>query len=101
MFNVLMQFLFKRLPMPQKRPQSSPGCPTQPRGSPGQSGIGSGTAGSHAHDRRSPSVSCHSATSAQSGTGASHIADKADNVNCNNKHFKVDLAITAVILAYL
>ena len=87
--------------MPRTHPQSSPGCPTQPRGSPGQSGTGSGTAGSLARDRKSSSVSCHSAASVQSGTGASHIADKADNVNCSNKHFKVDLAITASVLAYL
>lgn len=87
--------------MPQTHPQSSPGRPTRPRGSLGRSGTGSGTAGSHAHDRRSFSVSCRSAALAQSGTGASHIADEADNVNCNNKHFKADLAITAAALAYL
>lgn len=78
--------------MQQRRPQSSPGYPTQRRGSPGRSGTGSGTAGSHAHDKRSSSVSCRSAASAQSGTGASHIAGEAEKVNCDNKHFKVDLA---------
>lgn len=77
--------------MLQRHPQSSPDCPTRPLGLPGRSGTGSGTAKSHAHDRRSSSVSCRSAASAQSGTGASHIADEADKVNCNNKHFIEDL----------
>lgn len=79
------------LPMLQRHPRSSPDCPTRPLGLPGRSGTGSGTAKSHAHDRRSSSVSCRSAASAQSGTGASHIADEADKVNCNNKHFIEDL----------
>lgn len=70
--------------MPQRRPQSSLSCPTPPRGSPGRSGTGSGTAGSPALDRRSFSASCRSAALAQSGTGASHIADEADGVKWNN-----------------
>ncbi len=67
--------------MPQTHLQSSPGCPTLPRGSPGQSGTGSGTAGSHALDKRSSLVSGRSAAVARSGTGASHIAEKVDHVN--------------------
>jgi len=74
--------------MQQRHPQSSPGRPTQRRGSPGRYGTGSGTAGSHAHDGRSSSASCRSATSARAGTAASHIAEEADNENGNNTHFQ-------------
>lgn len=74
------------LPMPQRHPQSSPDCPTRPRGWPGRSETGSGTARSPSPYRRSFSVSCRSTAVAQSGTGASHNADKAENVNFNDNN---------------
>lgn len=108
MFNILVNILdtkFKNnslgLPMQQRHPQSFPGCPTPPLGSPGQFGTGSGTAGSHAHDKRSSSVSCRSAASAQVLTGASRIADKADKMKCKNKTYQSRFDITAATRAYL
>lgn len=75
--------------MPQRHPRSSPGCPTQPRGSPTQSGTGSDPAESPARDRTRSSASCRSAAVAQSGRGASRIAERADGVkNCNKKQTK-------------
>lgn len=92
---------FPSLPMLQKHPQSSPSCPTRLHDLPGQSGTGSGTAGSHAHDKRSSSVSGHLAAWVQSGTGASHIADQTGNMSGDDKHFKVDTAVTVILLSYL
>lgn len=83
-FYRISYFIFKKkhenviLPMPQRHPQSFPGCPTQIRGWLGQFERGSGTARSPSLDRRLFSASCHSAALAQSGTGVSHSADKAD-----------------------
>lgn len=90
------------LPTPQRRPRSFPGCPTRRRGWPGRSERGSGTAGSPSPDRRLFSASCHSAASAQSGTGVSHSADEADKVG--KEHFKSyhsGCVLTATLCAYL
>lgn len=72
------------LPTPQRHPRSFPGCPTRPRGWLGRSERGSGTARSPSPDRRLFSASCHSAALAQSGTGVSHSADKADKEKKEN-----------------
>lgn len=95
-------FLFKKqcesssLPMPQRHPRSFPDCPTRIRGWLGQFERGSGTARSPSLDRRLFSASCHSAALAQSGTGVSHSADKADKArektqNITLKHVTVDM----------
>lgn len=90
------------LPTPRRHPRSFPGCPTRLRGWPGRSERGSGTARSPSPDRRLFSASCHSAASAQSGTGVSHSADEADKVEKEYlKSYNSGYVLTATLSAYL
>lgn len=103
-FTVLcLRILIPSLPRRRRHHRSSPGCPILPLDLPEQSGTGSGTAGSLALDRRSSSVSCHSVTSAQSGTRAFHSAARAkiilhvNVIKCITQHRQ----IAASVLVYL
>lgn len=88
--------------MPQRHPRSFPGCPTRLRGWLGRSERGSGTARSPSPDRRLFSASCHSAASAQSGTGVSHSADEADKEGKEHlKSYNSGYVRTATLCAYL
>lgn len=88
------------LPTPQRHPRSFPGCPTRLHGWLGRSERGSGTARSPSPDRRLFSASCHSAALAQSGTGVSHSADKADKEKKTLKNI-TGHSIAAALCAYL